>query len=108
MSEAWLTIAGLACATVAIKASGPLAVGRRELHPRALRVIALLAPALLTALVLVETFAADGRHPRASRQARARPSPVTPAARAPYLAPGPVSCTSPARVRLNDCQLQYA
>ena len=61
MSEAWLTVAGLAFSTVAIKASGPLAVGRRELPPGALRVVALLAPALLTALVAVETFAADGR-----------------------------------------------
>ena len=61
MSEAWLTIAGLAGATVAIKASGPLAVGAREPSPRALRVIALLAPALLTALVAIETFGADGR-----------------------------------------------
>jgi branched-subunit amino acid transport protein len=60
MTAAWTVIAVLAAATVAIKASGPLAVGGRELPPRVLEVIALLAPALLTALVVVETFGSDG------------------------------------------------
>ena len=59
MSETWVVIAGLALATVAIKASGPLAVGGRELPPAIVSVVALLAPALLTALVLVETFAGE-------------------------------------------------
>lgn len=59
MSAAWITIVGLAVATIAIKASGPAAVGGRELPPRVLDVIALLAPALLAALVAVETFGAE-------------------------------------------------
>ena len=61
MSDAWLVIGALAVATVAIKASGPLAVGGRELPPRVLSVIALLAPALLAALITVETFASEHR-----------------------------------------------
>ena len=56
MSATWATIAGLAVATFAIKASGPVALGGRELPPWALRLIALVAPALLGALVVVETF----------------------------------------------------
>ena len=56
MSATWTTIAGLAVATAAIKASGPVALGGRELPAWALRVIALVAPALLGALVVVETF----------------------------------------------------
>jgi branched-subunit amino acid transport protein len=60
MTEVWVTIAALAAVTVAIKAAGPLAVGGRELPPAALAVIALLAPALLAALVLTDTFA-DGK-----------------------------------------------
>ena len=42
--------------TAAIKAAGPLALGGRELPRAAIDVIALLAPALLAALVLTETF----------------------------------------------------
>jgi hypothetical protein len=60
LTEVWITIAGLTAATVALKAAGPLIVGGRELPDRALAVIALLAPALLTALVLTGTFTDDG------------------------------------------------
>jgi branched-subunit amino acid transport protein len=56
MSATWTTIAGLALATAAIKAAGPVALGGRELPAWALRLIALVAPALLGALVVVETF----------------------------------------------------
>jgi branched-subunit amino acid transport protein len=60
MSAVWVTILGLAAATIAIKASGPLLVGGRSLPPPALRLIALLAPALLAALVVTQTFGRDG------------------------------------------------
>jgi branched-subunit amino acid transport protein len=56
MSAAWTTIAGLAVATFAIKAAGPIALGGRALPDWALRLISLVAPALLGALVVVETF----------------------------------------------------
>jgi branched-subunit amino acid transport protein len=59
MSEVWITIAGLTAATVAIKAAGPLIVGQRELPAGADAVISLLAPALLTALILTDTFARE-------------------------------------------------
>ena len=55
MSTAWITIAALAVATALIRASGPVLVGGRKLPGRALDVIALLAPALLAALVVVQT-----------------------------------------------------
>jgi branched-subunit amino acid transport protein len=61
VSAAWATIAALTVANLLIKASGPLALGGRELSPRALRVISLVAPALLAALVIAETFGHDGR-----------------------------------------------
>lgn len=57
MTDVWLTIGGLFAATVAIKAAGPLIVGGRELPESAYSVIGLLAPALLTALILTDTFA---------------------------------------------------
>lgn len=56
MSAVWITIAALALATVAIKAAGPVVFGGRELPAGPGRVIPLLAPALLAALVVTETF----------------------------------------------------
>jgi uncharacterized membrane protein len=56
MTAVWVTIALLAVGTVAIKASGPVALGGRDLPPRLNGVVARLAPALLSALVVVETF----------------------------------------------------
>jgi branched-subunit amino acid transport protein len=59
MTAAWVTIGGLAVATAAIKAFGPLVFGGRDLHPVLARVIPLLAPALLAALVVTQTFGSD-------------------------------------------------
>jgi branched-subunit amino acid transport protein len=61
MSAAWATVAGLAIATAAIKAFGPVVFGGRELPALLARVIPLLAPALLAALVITETFGGPGR-----------------------------------------------
>jgi uncharacterized membrane protein len=61
MTTLWVTIVAVALASAAIKAAGPVLVGGRELPPRAVGVIALLAPALLAALVVTETFGED-RH----------------------------------------------
>jgi uncharacterized membrane protein len=57
VSAGWATILALATLTAAIRVSGPLALGGRDLPPRLMAVIALLAPALLAALVVTETFA---------------------------------------------------
>lgn len=57
MTEVWVTIAALAAGTIAIKAAGPLVLGDRAPAQRALGVIALIAPAVITALVVYETFA---------------------------------------------------
>jgi len=59
MSEVWLTIGVLAVGTVAIKATGPLALGGREPGERTFAVVSLFAPALLAALVVYETLS-DG------------------------------------------------
>ena len=60
MSTTWATIAGLAAASAAIKAAGPVALGVRELPGRLTGAITVLAPALLAALVVTETFVAEG------------------------------------------------
>ena len=59
MTAAWITIALLTVGTVAIKATGPVALGGRDLPPRLSGVVARLAPALLSALIVVETFGRD-------------------------------------------------
>ena len=60
MSALWVAIVAVTLANVAIKAAGPVLAGGRELPPRVDDVIALLTPALLTALVVTETFGEDG------------------------------------------------
>lgn len=57
----WWTIAGCTVATALIKGIGPVALGGRELPPRVIGVIALMAPALLAALVVTSTFAVGDR-----------------------------------------------
>jgi branched-subunit amino acid transport protein len=60
-STIWIVIGGLAVGTIVIKGSGPVVFGGREMPPLLARVIPLLAPALLAALVVVETVGGDGR-----------------------------------------------
>jgi hypothetical protein len=60
VSALWISIVAVAVASAAIKATGPVLVGGRELSPWASSIIALLAPALLAALVVTQTFEEDG------------------------------------------------
>ncbi|HZG62544.1 MAG TPA: AzlD domain-containing protein [Rubrobacteraceae bacterium] len=60
MNTLWVVILAVTLASAAIKAAGPVLVGGRELPSRMNAVIALLAPALLAALVVTETFGDDG------------------------------------------------
>jgi branched-subunit amino acid transport protein len=59
MTAPWVVVLGLLVGTVAIKAAGPLTVGGRELPERVLAVVSLVAPALVAALVVYETFSAE-------------------------------------------------
>jgi len=56
VSDTWTTIIVLTFATAAIRAVGPVLVGARQLPDPVVRVITLLAPALLAALIAVGTF----------------------------------------------------
>lgn len=58
--DVWVLIALCAAVTVTIKAVGPVAFGGRPLPPRASAVIALLAPTVLAALVVVGVADHDG------------------------------------------------
>ena len=57
----WIAIALLMAGTVAIKSVGPVLLGGRDLPPKAAAVVARLAPSLLAALVVVDTFGGTDR-----------------------------------------------
>jgi branched-subunit amino acid transport protein len=59
MSVAWIAVLAVGAATIAIKAVGPVLVGDRELPQRTGRVVELVGPALLAALVASQAFATD-------------------------------------------------
>jgi branched-subunit amino acid transport protein len=61
MSDAWAIVLAIGAGTVAIKASGPVLLGGRDLPPQVARVVALLAPALLAALVVTAGLATGER-----------------------------------------------
>jgi branched-subunit amino acid transport protein len=50
----WIAIIAIAAASFALKAAGPALLGQRELPVRANRALSLLAPVLLTALVITD------------------------------------------------------
>ena len=58
MTRAWLVVVLVGAATIALKSIGPVLLGGRELPPRVASLIGLLAPALLAALVAMNTFGA--------------------------------------------------
>ena len=59
MSTVWLVVLAVGLATVALKATGPVFLGRHELPERVAGVVALLAPVLLAALVVTQTVGGD-------------------------------------------------
>jgi len=61
MSAAWASVAIVGCATIAIKSSGALLLHGRELPQRFAGMITLLAPVMLAALVVTNTFGGDHR-----------------------------------------------
>jgi branched-subunit amino acid transport protein len=59
MSAAWAAVLVVGAATVALKAAGPVLAGERRLPLGSARVVDLLAPALLAALVATQAFVTD-------------------------------------------------
>lgn len=59
MSGVWIAIGVLTVTCFAFKAAGPVALGGRDLPPAARRLIVLLPAALLTALLVVQTFGTE-------------------------------------------------
>jgi branched-subunit amino acid transport protein len=59
VSSAWTAVAIVGVGTVALKSTGPVLLGGRELPPRLATLLALLAPALLAALVVTQAVGGD-------------------------------------------------
>jgi len=57
----WIVVGALGAATMLLKAAGPMLLGGRELPERVTRLLTLLAPALLAALIAVLVFGGDRR-----------------------------------------------
>ena len=55
----WIVVAVVGVVTVCCKAAGPVLLGRRELPGWALRLVELLAPVMLSALVVTQTVGGD-------------------------------------------------
>jgi branched-subunit amino acid transport protein len=59
VTSAWIVVAVVGAATIVLKASGPVLIGRRGLPPKIQSVVDLLAPVMLIALVVTQTFGGD-------------------------------------------------
>ena len=59
MGDAWIVVAVVGAITLLFKAAGPVFLGRRQLPARAQAVVDLIAPVLLTALVVTQTLGGD-------------------------------------------------
>lgn len=61
MSTVWIVVLGAGLGTLVLKGLAPAVLGGRALPPRLTGAMALLAPTLLAALIVTNTFA-TGRH----------------------------------------------
>ena len=59
MSNVWIVVIVVGAFTMLFKAAGPVFLGRRQLPTRVDAVVALIAPVMLTALVVTQTFGGD-------------------------------------------------
>jgi branched-subunit amino acid transport protein len=96
----WLVIAIVGAVTILFKASGPVLLGRRELPPRALSLVEVLAPAMLAALVVTQTVGGDGELVFDERLAGVAAGAVTIWLRAPLIVVMIVAGATAALIRL--------
>lgn len=100
MSEAWTLVLAVGAGTVALKGAGPMLLGGREVPARVRGVLALLAPAVLAALIVTQTLAADEALVLDARAAGLAGAAVALLARAPLLVVLVVAAAIAAVVRL--------
>ena len=100
MSAVWLVVLVVGAATVALKGTGPVLLGNRELPEPVARVVALLGPVLLSALVVTQTVGGDNELVLDARLAGVSAGAVAIAARAPLPAVVVVAALATALARV--------
>jgi hypothetical protein len=100
MRDVWTVVAVVGGATIVLKATGPVLVGGREIPPRLVRVVELLAPALLAALVVVQVAGGDRELVLDTRAVGLAAAAVALLLRAPILVVVAVAAVATALVRL--------
>jgi branched-subunit amino acid transport protein len=100
VSTVWLVVLVVGLATVALKATGPVLLGGRELPARVAGVVGLLAPVLLAALVVTQTVGGDYELVLDARLAGVGAGAAAIAARAPLPAVVVVAALATALARL--------
>ncbi len=83
MSAVWVVVLVVGAATVALKATGPVLLGRRRLPGSLAGAVTLLAPVLLAALVVTQTVGGDNELVLDARLAGVGAGAVAIAARVP-------------------------
>ena len=99
MSGVWLTVIVVGAVTVAMKVVPALVLGGRAVPERVTGVFEALAPALLAALVVTQTFASDEELVLDPRAAGLGAAAIAVAARAPILVAAVVAAVAAAIVR---------
>jgi branched chain amino acid efflux pump len=100
VSPVWLVVLVVGIATVALKATGPVLLGNRELPEPVARVVNLLAPVLLSALVVTQTVGGDNELVLDARLAGVGAGAAAIAVRAPLPAVVVVAALATALTRL--------
>jgi len=100
VSTVWLVVLFVGVATVALKATGPVLLGDRTLPEPVARVVSLLAPVLLAALVVTQTVGGDNELVLDARLDGVGAGAAAIAARAPLPAVVVVAAAATALVRL--------
>jgi branched-subunit amino acid transport protein len=59
MTTTWIVVGIVGIGTIAFKSAGPVLIGRRALPQRVQSLVDLLAPVMLIALVVTQTFGGD-------------------------------------------------
>ena len=99
MSSVWVVVLVVGVATVVLKATGPVLLGGRKLPDSVAGVVELLAPVLLSALVVTQTVGGDNELVLDARLAGVGAGAVAIAARAPLPAVVVVAAAATALVR---------
>jgi branched-subunit amino acid transport protein len=100
MSPVWASVLGVGAATVVLKATGPVLLGRRQLPSWLAGPVSLLAPAVLAAFVVTQAVGGDREIVADARLVGLGAGAIAVALRAPILAVVVVAAAAAAVTRL--------